>query len=170
MFPNPNYGPSIILELFVVQFGKLNVATDFSVPIFAICLRKLSIAGRTSMPKTTIYEHHNPPAGKNHIRFARYVGDVLPPSLQTHSSKHGPKSSFKPSSLALNSLHGFPSVFRFEVVAHVRVERVARWATDDDMLESRFEPMESTHVRRSKKLLVHILRRQNPLALARHSR
>ena len=158
--PNPNYGPSIILELFVVQFGKLNVATDFSVPIFAICLRKLSIAGRTSMPKTTIYEHHNPPAGKNHIRFARYVGDVLPPSLQTHSSKHGPKSSFKPSSLALNSLHGFPSVFRFEVVAHVRVERVERQVTDDKLSKNYSEPKDSTHTQQSRKLLVRKLHRQ----------
>lgn len=160
MLPNSDHSPFIALELFVVQFGKFDVAADLSFPVFSICLGEFSVADGASMPKTTINEHDNSSVGEDNVRFARNLANILPPSLQAHSCKHCPKASFEFCTLAFDCSHCFLAIFRFEVVAHDRVERVERRATDDNALENHSEPMDSTHVQQSRKLPVRTLRRR----------
>lgn len=81
------------------------------------------------MPEATVNKHGDSLVDKRNVGFARDVFDVLFPSLQPHSGKHGKKALFEPCAFAFDGLHCLPSVFRFEVVAHSLIRRVAQWAT-----------------------------------------
>ena len=114
------------------------------------------------MPKTTINEHGDSLDRKNNVRFAGNRIGVLPPSVQVHSFKHGPKALFEFCAFALDGLHGLPSVVRVEVVAHSQIERVAHWATDADTGASHFQLKDLVYAWQSKKWQVHKLHRQIP--------
>jgi len=103
------------------------------------------------MPKTTVNKHSNSLGGEDNVRLAYNVISVLPPSPQSHSCEHGPKAFLKSRAFAFDGLHGFPSVFRFEIVAHSQVKRVVRWAVDAYTAASHFQPEGSTYAWQSKK-------------------
>jgi len=77
------------------------------------------------MPKTTVNEYGNALVQKNNIWFAYNITSVLFPSFQPESCKHGPKTFFESCAFALNGSHGFPAIFRTEVVAHFRIRKAA---------------------------------------------
>lgn len=81
------------------------------------------------MPKATVNKHDDSLVDKCNVGLAHDVFDVLFPSLQPHSCKHGKKALFEPCAFASDGLHCLPSVFRSEVVAHSLIKRVAQWAT-----------------------------------------
>lgn len=143
-----------------MQAGKFDISPNFPLPIFAICLWKLSLAGWASMPKATVYEDNDSPIRKDHIRFAFDVGNVFLPSFQSHSCKHGPEAPFECCPTTLDGLHCLPSIFRLEVVAHVPVEKPAQSVADDETLWCHSQPVDLRCAEQSMRLLVRIPRRQ----------
>lgn len=70
------------------------------------------------MPEASVDKNSNFLLWKCRIGFADNACNVLLPSADPRSCKHGEKPSFKLCTPAFNGLHGAFSVIRFEVVAH----------------------------------------------------
>ncbi len=105
VFPEPEYAPSCLLELLIIALRTLDIALDFTLPVFLSGFGQGALTDRAAMPEASVYKDCDSQVVEDHIGRAWQIGRVFTPASNVQACEHSPQASLDSGGFALDRLH-----------------------------------------------------------------